>query len=117
MTMAKVQLRKAAVKKSAKNSTAKKIAPKKAVVKPSGKIVFRQDIKQTATLVKAGRTGAANAIRRSKALGLPITYMEGGAVIQELPNGVKNVLTTVTDASINTPAISLKKGMILHAKK
>ncbi len=115
--MAKVQPRKAAVKKSAKKVIAKKIAPKKAVVKPTGKNVFRQDVKQTATLVRVGRAGAANAIRASKALGLPITYMEGGAVIQELPNGVKNVLTTVTDTRINTPAISLKKGMIFHAKK
>lgn len=110
--MAKAQQRKAAVKKPAK-----KIAPKTAIVKPSVKTVFRQDVRQTATLVRVGRAGAANAIRASKALGLPITYMEGGAVIQELPNGVKNVLTTITDARINTPAISLKKGMIFHAKK
>jgi hypothetical protein len=115
--MAKAQQRNAAVKKPAKKVTAKKIAPKTAVVKPAVKTLFRQDVRQTATLVRVGRAGAANAIRASKALGLPITYMQEGAVIQELPNGVKKVLTTITDARINTPAISLKKGMIFHAKK
>lgn len=114
--MAKAQQLKAAVKKQVKKLTAKKIAPITRVVKPAVKSVFRQDAKQTATLIKVGRAGAANAIRRSRALGLPITYMEGGAIIQELPNGVKNVLTTASGASINTPAISLKKGMIFHAK-
>lgn len=114
--MAKAPQLKTALKKPAKKVTAKKIAPKTAVVKFAVKTLFRQDIKQTATLVRVGRAGAANAIRASKALGLPITYMEGGAVIQELPNGVKNVLTTLTGARINTPAISLKKGMIFHAK-
>ena len=115
--MAKVQQRKATVKKSAKNVTAKKIALNKAVVKPAVKLVFRHDERQTATLVRIGRAGAVNAIRASKALGLPITYIERGTVIQELPNGVKNVVTAVTEARITTPAISLKKGMILHAKK
>jgi hypothetical protein len=87
------------------------------VLTPVIKTVFTQNVKQTANLIRAGRAGAANAIRTSKALGLPITYMEGGTVIQESPNGDKKVITTVTKASIKTPANSLKKGMILHAKK
>jgi hypothetical protein len=119
--MAKVQARRAAAKKTAPNNTVKKIAvktaSKKAAAKPAFKTVFRQDVKQTATLVKADPAGGANTIRKSKALGLPITYMEDHSVILELPNGVKTVLATLTDADINTPAVSLKKGMIFHSKK
>ena len=120
--MAKVQSRKAVVKKSAKKVAAKKIASKKVqkaaiVVKRTSKIVFKGDVRQTATLVRVGRAGAANAIRASKALGLPITYMERGAVIQELPNGVKKIVTSATKHENPPSAISLKKGMIFHAKK
>jgi hypothetical protein len=60
--MAKVQSRKAAVKKPAKKVASKKIATKKAqkatiVVKRTGNIVFRGDAKQAATLVRVGRAG------------------------------------------------------------
>lgn len=120
--MAKVQSRKAVVNKSARKITPRKNAAKKVhkatvLVKRTGKIAFRGDAKQTAILVRVGRAGAANAIRASRALGLPITYIERGAVIQELPNGVKNIVVAATDAVINNPAISLKRGMIFHAKK
>jgi hypothetical protein len=117
--MAKVQASKAGKKKPAKKNIAKKVASKKAyktvVVKPAGKIVFKADKKQTAILVRVGRAGATNAIRASKALGLPITYIEKGSIIQELPNGVKKIVTAVTGT--NTAVSSLKKGMIFHAKK
>jgi hypothetical protein len=117
--MAKVQASKASIKKPAKKNIAKKVASKKGyktvVVKPAGKIVFKPDKKQTAILVRVGRAGAINAIRASKALGLPITYIEKGSIIQELPNGVKKIVTTVTGT--NTAVSSLKKGMIFHAKK
>lgn len=119
--MAKVQVVKAAIKRPVKKNTAQKTVSKKeykaAVVKPSGKVVFRTDKKQTAILIRVGRVGATNAIRASKALGLPITYIERGSIIQELPNGVKKIVTTVTGAGTNTTVSSLKKGMIFHAKK
>ena len=119
--MIKAQIIKAGLKNPLKKVAAKKVAAKKThklgPIKSTGKIVFRADAKQTATLVKVGRSGAASAIRASKALGLPITYMVRGVVIQELPNGVKMVVTTVTKPVMNKPVISLKKGMIFHAKK
>ena len=94
-----------------------KKAHKIVVVKSVGKVVFRTDAKQTATLVKVGRKGAANAIRASKALGLPITYLERGVIVRELPNGVKEIIAKVKRPVANKSVASLKKGMILHAKK
>ena len=85
------------------------------MAKVKNKSMFKSDAKHTAMLMKAGREAAANAIRTSKALGLPISYIENGAVIKELANGIKIIIKAATDN--NLPSISLKKGMILHAKK
>lgn len=114
--MAKAQARKATVKKTSSKVMAKK-AHKIAAVRSVGKVVFRTDAKQTAILVKVGRNGAANAIRASKALGLPITYLERGVIVRELPNGVKEIVAKVKRPVVNKSVASLKKGMILHAKK
>lgn len=90
------------------------------VTQKKAKPVFRMDVKETAILIKAARESAANAIRTSKALNLPITYMQNGVVIKEQANGVKEILIP----KINTPkptkkqtTIKLKKGMVLYAKK
>ena len=85
------------------------------MVKSKNKVVFKSNVKHTAMLIKAGREAAANAIRVSKALGLPICYIENGAVIKELANGTKIIVKAATNNIL--PSISLKKGLILHAKK
>jgi ribosomal protein L30E len=86
-----------------------------AINKPA-KPAFRSDTKQTATLVKVGRSAAVNAVRASKALGLPITYMKNGEVIKEMADGTKKVIV----AAANNPkkqSVALKKGMVFYAKK
>ena len=54
------------------------------------------------------------AIREAKALNLPVTYMEEGKIIQEFPNGEKQILRETTKKRIQ---ISHKKGTILHVRK
>lgn len=109
------------VQKVSENVSVKKTTVTKkgkvTIPKSAAGIAFRADAKQTATLIKAGRAAASNAIRASKALGLTITYMEKGSIIQELPNGVKSIFTAASDNKKNVPSILLKKGMIFHAKK
>jgi hypothetical protein len=70
-------------------------------------------------LIKAGKASAANAIRTSKALGLTITYMEKGILYKEKPDGTKEIVkTTAWKKTASKKAVAtLRKGMILHAKK
>ena len=112
----KTAVEKTAVKKSIKKKQLKQTIAK-ASEKKAGRGIFRPDIKQTNALQKLGLTGASNAIRASKALGLPITYMENGVVVREQSNGVKEILVTLAIPPTKSTALSLKKGMIFHAKK
>lgn len=109
---------KAILPKTAKIKTSKAIV-KSATVAKAGRVSFRSDARQTATLVKVGRAGAANAIRATKALGLPITYMQNGVLYREYPDGVKEIIVTVAVKKALTKKSShpLKKGMVFHAKK
>lgn len=78
-----------------------------------GKRVFRQDYSQTKSLVRAGKISGENAIRRSKALDLVVTYIEDGIVYEELPDGSKKQIEVLE----RKPAtIVLEKGMVLHGK-
>ena len=78
-----------------------------------GKRVFRQDYNQTKSLVKAGRISGENAVRRSKALDLVVTYIENGIVYEELPDGSKKQIEVLE----RKPAkIILEKGMVFHGK-
>jgi hypothetical protein len=77
------------------------------------KRVFRQDYNQTKSLVKAGRISGENAIRRSKALDLVVTYIENGIVYEELPDGSKKLIEVLE----RKPAkILFEKGMVFHVK-
>jgi hypothetical protein len=77
------------------------------------KVVFRQDYNQTKSLVKAGKVSGENAVRRSKALDLVVTYIENGIVYEELPDGSKKQIEVLE----RKPAkIILEKGMVLHGK-
>lgn len=75
--------------------------------------VFRKDVGQTNLLVKVGRISGRNAVRRSKAMDLVVTYIENGVVYEEQPNGLRNQIDVVER---NHVKISLKKGMVLHGK-
>lgn len=77
------------------------------------KKIFRQDYNQTKSLVKAGRISGENAVRRSKALDLVVTYIENGIVYEELPDGSKKQIEVLE----RKPAqIILEKGMVFHGK-
>ncbi|MFM7021144.1 MAG: hypothetical protein ACKOXC_10130 [Aquirufa sp.] len=75
--------------------------------------IFRKDVGQTNLLVKVGKTSGKNAVRRSKAMNLVVTYIEKGVVYEEQPNGSKIQIDIVER---NLAKISLKKGMVLHGK-
>lgn len=75
--------------------------------------IFRKDVGQTNLLVKVGKTSGKNAVRRSKAMDLVVTYIENGVVYEEQPNGLRNQIDVVER---NPVKISLKKGMVLHGK-
>lgn len=96
-----------------KNKEERKKKPK------NEKAIFQSDARETNTLIKAGRVGAANAIRASRALGLPITYMENNILYKEYPDGKREKIEQKDKVKpipkkTNT---SLKKGMVLHARK
>lgn len=76
---------------------------------------FNRDDEHTAMLIKIGKIAAKEAIRSSKALGLSVTYIRKGEVVEELPDGTIKVLKPKSDNQPTRP--KLKKGMILHAKK
>lgn len=80
----------------------------------SVKKIFRQDYGQTKSLVRAANASGYNAVRRSKALDLTITYIEDGVIYEELPDGSKIEIGIVERKE---PAIVLSKGMVLHGKQ
>ncbi|RAR71499.1 hypothetical protein [Flavobacterium aciduliphilum] len=77
------------------------------------KKIFRRDYNQTKSLVKAGRISGENAVRRSKALDLVVTYIENGIVYEELPDGSKKQIEVLERKPAN---IVLEKGMVFHGK-
>ena len=112
--MAKATGKTAIKKKITKKTTSKKIGKSAAVAK----VTFRPDARQTAALVKLGLAGAANAIRATKALGLPITYLQNGILYRENADGTKEIIIPQpVKRQAKKTAPLLKKGMVLHAKK
>lgn len=103
---------------TSKKATSKNVV-KSATVAKAGKAAFKSDARQTASLVKAGRIGAANAIRASRALGLPITYMQDGNLYREFSDGTKEMIApdVVKKAVAKKTTNQLRKGMVLHARK
>ncbi len=75
---------------------------------------FKADPKQTKSLLKAGKIATIDAVRHSKALELPITFIENDKIYQELPSGEKVIISEI-EKSGEVP-FRLTKGMILHAK-
>ena len=66
---------------------------------------FNRDEEHTAMLIRIGKTAAENAIRSSKALGLSITYLRKGEVVEELPDGTIKVLKPKSDAKTSRPKL------------
>jgi hypothetical protein len=85
--------------------------------KPGG-LSFKSD-PETSKLIKTGRVATRNAIRASRALGLPITFMQDGKLYKEFPDGKKELIicTSAKKTTAKKTTIPLRKGMIFHAKK
>lgn len=78
----------------------------------SVKKIFRQDYGQTKSLVRAATNSGHNAVRRSKALDLTITFIEDGIIYEEHPDGTKKPIGEVE----RKEATVVVKGMVLHGK-
>lgn len=69
---------------------------------------------ESTLLIRAAKNAAKNAIRRSKALGLDITYLKNGIIYKETVDGK---LIAIGENKSEVPSkIKLKKGSILNAK-
>ena len=78
------------------------------------KVVFRKDVKQTRTLIKAARDSSKRAVSASKVLGLTITYIKDGVILEE--DALGNI-SIVNDTLLPQELpYKIEKGMILHAK-
>jgi hypothetical protein len=59
------------------------------------KVSFKADTSHTKLLIKVGKTSAERSIKETKAMGLPITYLEDGKIIRESHDGKKEVIGKV----------------------
>ncbi len=80
----------------------------------SKKKVFRSDKLQIKKLLEAGKSAVSNAIKESKKLGLTITYIKDGYLVNEFPDGRKENISKLKPVKVLP---NIKKGVILHAKK
>lgn len=102
--------------KSSRNTVLKSRNPtsKKQVKTSAKKPDFKSDKLQIEKLLEAGKSAVRNAIKESKKLGLTITYIKDGYLINELPDGRKENIAQLKSVKALP---NIKKGMILHAKK
>jgi len=77
----------------------------------SKKIVFRS-VKETTSLIMAGRKAAQKAIRENKVLGLSFTFTKGDKVFRQEGNGE---IVFEKPIAARKP-LNIKKGTILYAK-
>ena len=75
---------------------------------------FIRDYKQTALLIKAGKTAATNAVRQSKALDPPVAFIRDGVIYEEDATGITRAIGKI-GSKRETP-FALTKGMVLHSK-
>lgn len=54
--------------------------------------IFKSNPSHTKLLIEVGKSSAERSIKETKALGLPITYLENGKIIREQVDGTKEVI-------------------------
>lgn len=85
--------------------------------KGKGKMLLSsiEDGKEFSNVVgKTANYAGKQAVAEAKVLKLPVTYLKGGEVIRENPDGKVEVLKRLK--SRHKP-VSIKKGTVLHARK
>lgn len=75
------------------------------------KVVFRS-VKETSSLVAAGKKAAQKAIRENRILGLSFSFTEGNKVYKEQGNGEVVFVKPMAERK----SLNIKKGTILYAK-
>ena len=64
-----------------------------------------------------GKLAATNAINENKALGIPVTFLQGEWVVRRMPDGSIERLERIPPASGKMREGLLKKGTVLHVRK
>ncbi len=75
------------------------------------KITFRS-IKETSSLIAAGKKAAQKAIRENRILGLSFTFTKGNKVFRQESNGEVVFEKSIAERKL----LNIKKGAILYAK-
>ncbi|RXK83631.1 hypothetical protein [Filimonas effusa] len=75
--------------------------------------VKSEDDWNTDFLINVGRSAAINAINASKALGIPITYLENNKVVKEEASGQKSIVQELPEVQLRR----FKKGTVIHVRK
>jgi CHASE2 domain-containing sensor protein len=74
-----------------------------------------EDSKDFSSLVQyVAQMAAKAAIAESKALKIPVTYLQGNKIVKKYPDGKVEVIGKIINQK---PAVMLRKGSVLHAKK
>lgn len=70
----------------------KKVKPASSKAK---KVIFRADIHHTKSLIKIAQKSATRAVKETKAMGLPVTFVENDQIIRESADGTRTILGTI----------------------
>lgn len=70
--------------------------------------------KESRALAKIGRKSAKSAFSENVALGLPVSYINKGRIIKEMPDGRKEIIGRV---KAKTHSSSVSKGDVIRVKK
>lgn len=78
--------------------------------------IIHVDSNESVILARASNKACINAIKNSKKMGLPITFLEDGIVYRELPNGERVKMKKIRKGKKLKSKIVIRKGTILNAK-
>lgn len=67
-------------------------------------------------ILSASKIAANKAIKKSKRLGLDITFLENGKIYKETPNGKRILISTIATSNQESIDLKLTKGMVLNVK-
>lgn len=77
---------------------------------------FRTDASHVRVLKRSAREAVAEALRVSRALLIPITYLEGAEIVKRYPDGSKEIIGRL-DALETSGLAPVKKGDIIDVRR